>query len=102
MGTGEANRPRATSRSTLATRCSSTVRMYVSGRPDWKAPQIALAARLSDAVWVITFIIMDERPRDKDEPRGCLANHLYHYGRTAARPGRTAPEFWFKIDPNRY
>src|SRR5271157_3892359 len=73
MGTGEANSPRATSRSTLATRCSSTVRMYVSGRPDWKAPQIARAARLSDAVWVLTFFdllfIMDERPRDKDEPR---------------------------------
>jgi hypothetical protein len=42
--------------------------MYVSGRPDWKAPQIALAARLSDTVWVITFIIMDERPHDKAEP----------------------------------
>lgn len=68
-GTGAANSPTATSRSTLATRCSSTVRIYVSGRPDWKAPQIARAARLSDAVWVVTFIIMDERPRDMDEPR---------------------------------
>jgi hypothetical protein len=46
--------------------------MYVSGRPDWKAPQIDLAARLSDAVWVIAFsgmfFIMDEPPRDMDEP----------------------------------
>jgi hypothetical protein len=45
------------------------VRMYVSGCPDWNAPQIVFAARLSDAVWVITFIIMDERPHDKAEPR---------------------------------
>jgi hypothetical protein len=46
--------------------------MYVSGRPDWKAAQIDLAARLSDAVWGIAFsgmfFIMDEPPRDMDEP----------------------------------
>jgi hypothetical protein len=46
--------------------------MYTSGRPDWKVPQIVWAARLSDAVWVLTFFdllfIMDEPPRDMDEP----------------------------------
>jgi hypothetical protein len=46
--------------------------MYVSGRPDWNAPQIALAARLSDDACVIAFsdmfFIMDEPPRQMDEP----------------------------------
>jgi hypothetical protein len=44
--------------------------MYVRGRPELNTPHIVFAARLSDAAWVITFIIMDEPPRDMDEARG--------------------------------
>src|SRR6201996_4821935 len=40
-------RPRLTSLNTLATRCSSEERMYVSGRPDSKISRTVLAARLS-------------------------------------------------------
>jgi hypothetical protein len=49
--------------------------MYVSGRPDWKVPQIALAARLlteeegvSSSKCFDLLFIMDEPPHDKGEP----------------------------------